>query len=273
MIKMEDRPAKLYLDLMKMVLTNSIYKDASESEVISRVFLTKNLLKFLRIFNLKVSLIQPFDSKRRLEGTDSPKFAHTMIGIKRLDNLQFCVEQIIKNQIPGDLIETGVWRGGACIFMKAILRAYNIKNRKIWVADSFEGLPKTNTKNPKEEKIYFDSINFLKVPLEEVKNNFKTYGLLDEQVCFLKGWFRDTLNSKSIKRLAILRIDGDLYESTTDALNNLYPKLSKGGFIIIDDFDDLEACKKAVLDYRKENNIKEKIIKINSRGAHWKRIY
>ena len=79
---------------------------------------------------------------QREEGRMWPGYAHTMIGLKRLDNLQFCVESVIREGIDGDLIETGVWRGGACIFMRAILAAYAIEDRKVYVADSFEGMPK-----------------------------------------------------------------------------------------------------------------------------------
>jgi hypothetical protein len=84
--------------------------------------------------------------------------------------------------------------------------------------------------------------------MEEVKKNFEKYNLLDNNVKFLKGWFKDTLPSAPIESLAILRLDGDLYESTMDGLINLYSKLSKGGFIIIDDWGAFPACKQAVKD-------------------------
>lgn len=269
---MDKKYRDLYLDLMKRVLTNFIYKESTETEILSRRFPAKYLPKVLAFFNLKLLIVEPFNQKRRMDGTDWPKNAHTMIGLKRLNNLQFCTEEVIINQIPGDLIETGVWRGGACIFMRAILKAYGIKNRKVWVADSFEGLPKADfAKYPKEERVPFDTVYFLKVSLNEVRNNFKNYDLLDAQVRFLKGYFKDTLPKAPIAKLALIRIDGDMYESTMDSLTNLYPKLSRGGYVIIDDFDDLNACRLAVMDYRQKNNIKEEIIKIDSRGAYWKR--
>ena len=260
---------------MKRILTNLIYNEPeTEIEISSSRLLVKLILKILAIFNLRISIIKPFDLKKRLKGVDWPVRAHTMVGLKRLDNLQFCIEEIIKNQIPGDLIETGVWRGGACIFMKAILKAYNIQDRKVWVADSFQGLPKADSKKyPSDKRIPFHTISYLKVSLDEVKNNFKSYNLLDDQVRFLKGWFKDTLPAAPITKLGLLRIDGDMYESTMDSLKNLYPKLSCGGFVIVDDFGVIPACRQAVLDYRKKNNIKEKIIKIDSCGVYWKRKY
>lgn len=117
--------------------------------------------------------------------------ADTMIGLKRLDNIQFCVENVLKDNIQGDLIETGVWRGGACIFMRAILAAYGITDRRVFVADSFEGLPKLDEKEypqDKEDKLCIE--RFLSLSKEEVENNFRRYGLLDEQVVFLKGGLR-----------------------------------------------------------------------------------
>ena len=195
-----------------------------------------------------------------------------MIGLKRLDNLQYCVEEVIKNRVPGDLIETGAWRGGACILMRAVLKAYGIKDRIVWVADSFEGLPKPDIKKyPLDAQILFHTLDSLSVSLQEVKDNFKRYSLLDDQVCFLKGWFNDTLPKAPIGKLALLRVDGDMYESTYDSFENLYPKLSHGGYVIIDDFGDIPACRQAVLDYRKRHNIHEKIIRIDANGIYWKR--
>lgn len=198
--------------------------------------------------------------------------AHTMIGMIRLNNLQYCVEDVIKNRIPGDLIETGVWRGGATIFMRAILKAYGQTDRKVWVADSFEGLPATkdSTYTDDHSLHWLSRIEPLAVSEEQVRENFFRYELLDDQVVFLKGWFRDTLPTAPIEKLAILRMDGDLYESTMDALENLYPKLSPGGYAIVDDYF-LPPCKKAVHEYRDREGITDKIIQIDSQGVYWQR--
>ena len=91
------------------------------------------------------------------------------------------------------------------------------------------------------------------VSLDEVKANFSRYGMLDQPVHFLKGWFKDTLPTAPIERLAILRLDGDMYSSTFDALKHLYPKLSRGGFVIVDDYH-IDACRKAVTDFRERND-------------------
>jgi len=80
--------------------------------------------------------------------------------------------------------------------------------------------------------------------------NFRKYDLLDRQVRFLKGWFSETLPGCPIERLAVLRLDGDMYESTMDALKHFYPKLSAGGYLIVDDYGAAPACKTAIHEFR-----------------------
>ncbi len=195
-----------------------------------------------------------------------------MIGMERLDNLQQCVTDVIHQGVPGDLIETGVWRGGATIFMRAILKAYREEQRVVWVADSFQGLP-----HPDPEQYPADSGNklwevaSLAIPLEEVKANFDRYGLLDDQVRFVPGWFRDTIPLVPIEQLSILRLDGDLYESTVEVLNHLYPKLSVGGYAIIDDYR-LLSCRQAVEDYRSAHNVREEMIPIDGTAVFWQKL-
>lgn len=208
----------------------------------------------------------------RKEGKDWPMRAESMIGLQRMDNIEFCVKEVIANNVEGDLIETGVWRGGACIFMRAVLKAFNITNKIVWVADSFQGLPKANEDvfpdDAGDKHHLFQELN---VSIEEVKSNFMKYNLLDDQVRFLKGWFKDTMPNNPIEKLSILRLDGDMYESTIDVLIYLYPKLSEGGYCIIDDWGAVPACKKAIQDYRKVFGIKEKMFEIDWTGIFWKK--
>lgn len=245
--------ASLYLDLMKRCLTGLVYADQGKPP------------------SIYPTEARPLDAQMREEGRDWPEHAQTMIGLKRLDNLQACVEGALQEGVPGDLIETGVWRGGATIFMRAILGAYGVKDRRVWVADSFEGLPPPDPeKVPEDEGYRFDTLEELAVSLEEVKSNFRHYGLLDEQVHFLKGWFQDTLPEAPIQRLAVLRLDGDMYQSTMDALVNLYPKLSPGGYCIVDDYGALPPCRQAVHDYREAHGIGEEIVPIDWSGIFWR---
>jgi len=202
-------------------------------------------------------------------GTYWPTRAFTMIGLKRLNNLQLCIEDVIKNKIVGDFIETGVWRGGSVIFMQGMLKAYQ-ENRQVFVADSFQGVPPPNVeKYPIDKASTLHEVALLKVTREQVEKNFKVYNLLDSNIVFLEGWFEDTLNTDLITKLAILRLDGDLYESTMDSLKALYHKVSKGGYIIVDDYASL-ACKTAVIEFRSRNKITNPIIAIDSWGVYWK---
>jgi hypothetical protein len=190
----------------------------------------------------------------------------------RLDNIQYCVESVLRDGVEGDLIETGVWRGGACILMRAILDAWEDRRRNVWLADSFEGLPPPDpTAYPADEgdrhHLWHDQFA---VSRAEVEQNFRRYGLLDERVRFLEGWFKDTLPNAPIERLAVLRLDGDMYESTIQALEALYDRLSAGGFVIVDDFY-MEPCARAIHDFRSERGISDPIRDIDGRGAFWRR--
>lgn len=208
----------------------------------------------------------------RENGTDWPECADTMIGLKRLNNLQQCVTDVIKNKIPGDFIETGVWRGGSTIFMRSILKAYGITDRTVWVADSFEGLPKPNaTEYAADANDTHHLKDQLRISVEQVKANFAKYGLLDNQVQFLKGWFKDTLHVAPISKLAILRLDGDMYESTMDGFKALYHKLTPGGYCIVDDYGAVEGCKLATHDFRKQHRIDEPITQIDWTGVFWQK--
>lgn len=213
----------------------------------------------------------PYRPEVPLEGADIPYLAHTMIGMARLNNFQFCIEQTIRDNIPGDIIETGVWRGGSCILARAVLRIHAIKDKSVWVADSFQGLPPPDPENYPADKGELNHENsFLRVSQETVENNFRKFGMLDGQVRFLKGWFKETLPRAPIERLSVLRMDGDMYESTMDALNPLYDKVSVGGFIIVDDYSGLN-CQQAVTDFRRNRKIEDEIIPIDSRSVYWRR--
>lgn len=228
----------LYLDLIKKCVMNTIY---AEQEALERITL----------------------------GNITYRTAHTMIGRARLDNVQMCVEDVISKNIPGDLVETGVWNGGSTILMRAILKSHGIIDRKVWVADSFQGCP-VPTYTQDEGLNLYKRADFA-VSLEKVKDNFSRYGLLDNQVEFLEGWFKDTLPVAPISQIAVLRLDGDLYESTIDGLRWLYPKLAPGGYVIIDDYNCYKPCKEAVAHYRQCNNITTDIQTVDWTGAYWRK--
>src|SRR5579872_440882 len=134
--------------------------------------------------------------------------------------------------------------------MRAILQAHGAQDRKVYVADSFEGLPAPDPeKYPADAGDNHHTFDHLAVSLEQVKENFTRYGLLDDQVCFIKGWFRDTLPTLRDKQWAVVRLDGDMYESTHDGLTNLYPNLAVGGYLIVDDYGAVKGCRQAIEDF------------------------
>lgn len=265
--------AQRYIDLLKKTLTMSLWEARDGSQVFDRKRgLRGKLRRALRKSRERSPDADPDAQGRRMEGRDWPKLAHSMVGMKRLDSLQACVESVIRDGVPGDLIETGVWRGGASILMRGILEAHAVRDRRVWVADSFEGLPPPDAaKYPAYAGDVHHQNRLLAVSLEEVQANFRKYGLLDDQVRFLKGWFKDTLPPAPIERLAVARLDGDMYESTIDALTSLYPKLSPGGYLIVDDYGSIPACKRAVTDFREERGITEPIESIDWTGVWWRR--
>lgn len=245
------RVIERYLTLMQKCLTGSIYEDPP----------------------LDTLGQKKFDPQLRQYGWDWPSVAHTMIGYKRLENVRRLTESVLGEQTPGDLIETGVWRGGACIMMRAVLNAYGVTDRKVWLADSFEGLPKPNPDQyPSDKGDVFHTYSELSVSMETVKSNFEKYDLLDDQVEFLPGWFKDTLPKAPINQIALLRLDGDMYESTIDALGCLYTKVSIGGYVVIDDYHVVPACKQAVHDFLKKESIDPELIEIDGVGVYWKKM-
>ncbi len=266
-----DRDARdLYLDEIRRKLT----RYGMHEQIPSEWPLRRRLL--LKTFNALTAIParrSAFGQHKRDLGLDWPPEAETMIGMQRLTSLQHCVETVLADDIPGDLIECGVWRGGACILMRAVLEAYGDETRSVWLADSFAGVPRSDPENYKADKgLRLDLFKgVLGVPETEVKANFERYGLLDDRVRFIPGWFKDTLHDAPIDRIAVLRLDGDLYESTIQALDPLYPRLSPGGFCIIDDYHAVKACRQAVTDYREQHGISAEIVEIDGTGVFWRK--
>ena len=270
----EEQAAERYLELLKKCLTRLMFDEqytaipAPHNPVKAQALASIQRLLGRRALELVVQTPTP---PGRTEGRDWPAQAETMIGLQRLDNIQHCVSDAIRQGVPGDLIETGVWRGGATIFMRAALAAYGDTTRSVWVADSFRGLPKPSGRYKADYHDHFWRFSALAVSADEVRANFARYGLLDDQVRFLEGFFQDTLAGAPIEQLAVARLDGDMYESTIVALEALYPKLSPGGYMIVDDYGAVGACSEAVDDYRRDHGITEPLVEIDWSGVYWQR--
>jgi hypothetical protein len=297
----------LYIDLMKRAVSNILYEDKP----------------VWRIDDARMQFGGDFNLNDRLIGRDMPTEAHTMVGLKRLDHLQMCVETVLSDAVPGDFVEAGVLRGGASIFMRAVLKAHGVTDRKIIACDTFVAPTPLPTgflfrlglrvvswmsrvpsrrwqrqlflalqkirgdqrrfpmvtdpsdqlidgamaviRNPRLLRVSVD-----RTSLNAVRSHFARYGLLDSQVVFLQGFFSDTLPAVPIERVALLRLDGDTYESTRDVLVAMYPKLQPHGYCVIDDYA-LTDCRRAVDEYRAEHGIRDEILPIDRDAAYWRK--
>ena len=211
---------------------------------------------------------QALESRR--VGLDWPGHgdAETMIGDVRLQNIVELGTTILQEKIPGDFVECGVWRGGATILMAGLLDEADCLDRYVWVCDSFEGCPKGTGKHEGDPH---HTYKFLAVSQEEVQANFVKYQLLSTFVRFVKGFFKDSLPHPDMKQIALLRADGDLYESQMQILEALYDKVSVGGFVIIDDYYNIASSHQAAQDFRKQRGITSPMIKVDWCAAYWRK--
>jgi len=242
-----------YLELMQKVLTGTLTE--REPDIDDPAFVDSFLAHYIR------------------------GHAVTMTPRVRLDNARRCVEDVLARDVPGDLLEAGVWRGGMTIFLRAVLAAHGDTARRVWVADSFQGLPEPDAKRfPLEarahaSKTMTEDFQRFAVSLADVRANFAAFDLLDDQVQFLVGWFKDTLPTAPIDRLAVLRLDGDYYESTMDTLTALHDKVSPGGYIIIDDYGERlwTYCRRAVDEFRAARGITAPLVRVDTKCYFWQK--
>jgi O-methyltransferase len=269
-----------YLSLLKRCLTASIYEESGwqliegpmphQTGIVASA--KRAIVSALQKRGIRLVRTTPMKLINREQGLDWPLFGLTMVGGRRLENLQQCVEACLRENVPGDFVETGVWRGGSCILAKAVFRMHGVNDRIVWLCDSFEGMPKPGGKDLAIDRASdFSDRTLITVSQETVEENFRKFGLLDENVRFLKGWFCDTLPTAPIETISVLRMDGDLYQSTMDALINLYQKVSAGGFIIVDDYRSWKGCKEAVDEFRATHGIDDPIVDIDPHAVFWKK--
>ncbi len=240
--------AERYLDLLERSMTGALWHDP----------------------NIAPGVPETFDLVRRTEGVDWPATAPSMMGGNRLANLRLLAEAALQEGIPGDFIETGVWRGGGAILLRGVLAAYGDIARLVWAADSFAGPPPPDPAYPHDAGDGHHGVAALAVPLRVVEQNFRHYGLLDRQVRFVEGWFADTLATIPAERFAVIRLDGILYGSTMQALEALYPRLSPGGFVTVNGYI-FAACARAVDDFRARHRIRAPLHRIDWTGRWWRK--
>jgi O-methyltransferase len=266
-VRLRDR----YLDLLIGALTHTLYAGVDVLRFPDQLkeLVHDELRDELERSDAPGALLDP--KRLRAEGRDWPRYGQTMVGLERMRSLRKCVEAVIAEDIPGDLIEAGVWRGGAAILMRGVLEAYGEDRRSVWLADSFQGLPEPDdARYPADASDWAHSADELAVSVEEVRENFRRYGLLDDRVRLLEGWFRESLPRIRDHTWSLIRLDGDMYESTMDGLVNLYDGLCDRGFLIVDDYA-LEPCRQAVEDFRRQRGIDDPIQRVDWTGVYWRK--
>lgn len=208
-------------------------------------------------------------------------YHYTMSGYKRLSNVYELSEKIEEKRLEGSFVECGVWRGGCSAIMAYVAKKYH-SNRKVWLFDSFEGLPEPTLEDGSIARSYSDNrisgklqtIDKCVGTLEDVKEIFFHILSIDpNNVVIQKGWFQNTLpkSKDKIGKISILRLDGDWYESTKICLDNLYDNVIIGGYIIIDDYGHWEGAKKALEEFFVKQNIKPDLVKIDYTGVYFQK--
>ncbi|HEY4002043.1 MAG TPA: TylF/MycF/NovP-related O-methyltransferase [Candidatus Xenobia bacterium] len=278
-----------YLALLKAAVSNTLYYTPDAVPSLAEIARAGELMALVRARvgqspwaeqRLKLSherrqmldrilLLTPEYTARWLQSNHPP--CHTLLSGPALDNLRMCIETVLADEVAGDLIECGVYRGGAAIFMRGVLCAHGDQHRRVWVADSFEGLPEPGDEDLLDALTHelLKEVGAFRVSVESVQEAFRRYDLLDEQVAFLPGWFSDTLPSAPVERLSVLRLDADYYESTRVALDHLYPRVSDGGFIIIDDYNPQFGAHRAVDEYRTTQAIETPLVQARASHVHY----
>jgi len=239
------------------------------------VFLGKTISKIANIYGLEIFRYDPLGKYKELINFVRP---FTMTSNSSLISLIDSVEYIVNNKIPGSFVECGVWRGGSMMAVAKTLMSMNSDDKDLYLFDTFTGMTKpskfdvgivTEEKASEifeKEKTGDDTSNWIRASIEEVKKTFKKVGYDEKKLHFIEGKVEETIPKNTPSEISLLRLDTDWYESTKHELIHLFPKLSKGGIIIIDDYDDWEGCRKAVDEYIINEKIPLLLVKIPNGG-------
>jgi hypothetical protein len=233
------RQYRPYLDLLAKALTNYLYLGESR-----------------KVSHYAAIMPETYSDSRWKIGKEA--IPHTLLHKAQLNNIEACIFSVVRDGIPGDIIEAGVFRGGAAIYMRAVLGVLGVTDRCVWLADTFAGIPRAERYTDVNDPVN-DWDDRWSADIDQVRNTFARYDMLDQQVRFLQGPFSTTLHPPPFGDLAVARLDADAYESTRDAIESIYPKLQPGGYIIIDDWH-LPSCRRAIMEYRKEHGINDEIL-------------
>lgn len=220
----------------------------------------------------------PFDMRQesaflQILGKCSP---YTMVPPDRSFALYGAVKYLSENNVAGDIVECGVWRGGQTMLASFILLENGDSDRDIWLFDTYTGMSKPSehdeyvfggrsSKDVWEATSRGDHNDWCYASLDEVKKNVFSTGYPKEKYRFVKGMVESTLTEKTTdlpEKIALLRLDTDFYESTLVELETLYPRLVQGGVLLIDDYGSWTGARKAVEEYFNKKNKKPLLIKV-----------
>lgn len=234
-----------YIDLVKRSVTNYLYLGGSSA------------------FD-QFRCVEHYDLERSDWKIDRASCPTTLLRKGQLDLIEQAAVALEKDKIPGDYIEAGIWRGGAVLLMRALLDAYEISGRKVFAADSFARIPKN-------VRAVNDPVDQWRdrwvASIDEVRQNIARFGMLDDRIVFVEGFFAESLARLSDERFALVRLDSDSYDSVETSLDYLYPLVSQGGIVIIDDWH-LPGCRMAVEDYRARYGIRDEVREYDA-NAYW----
>lgn len=190
-------------------------------------------------------------------GSRQNKF--TMTPMERCWALYQAVRYVSQASISGDFVECGVWRGGSSMLSALTLMDLNERARNIYLYDTFEGMPEPTEKDVDihgvpYSKLWEQERKILSVSLEEVKRNMLSTGYPEGKISLVKGMVEETLPQSAPDAISVLRLDTDFHDSTYHELVHLYPRLSPGGVLIIDDYGHFQGARSATDQYFAETN-------------------
>lgn len=191
---------------------------------------------------------------------------YTMSGNSRLRGLYNAVQHVIGQQVPGDIVECGAAQGGSAALMGLTLKQSG-DDRRLWVFDTFEGLPPATADDPDFEiaKLYTGQC---RAELSEVTALFKRLDILTNSN-LIKGLFQETLPTCDVKSISVLHIDGDWYESVKVCFDHLYDRVSSGGIIQIDDYGHWEGARKAVNEFMRQRSLNLELRRLDYTGRQF----
>lgn len=192
---------------------------------------------------------------------------YTMVGLKRLKNLDRLVHKIDELEIEGDIVECGTYNGGTAAILAKVATESRLK-RHVWLVDSFRGFPEPTLKDGPYSKEHTGSCQGSK---EKVLEVLRKSGVDDKKVTILEGWFKDTVPTLPVKKISLLHIDADFYESVKICLDYLFKKVEKGGFVVLDDYGYWEGYRLAFNEFKELNKLDITSHKVDNTGVFFQK--